>query len=772
MENELYVPIKDDEFGNPNMTSADMGELAKRYYCLYGINVNLARAIPAVVDGLKPIHRRILYTVYKYYKKDQFTVGSAIGDVMHLSPHGDQGLGDIFAKMAQDFSNNIPYLDTSDGGNSGNAVNGNDAASPRYLQMNISDFTIDVFFKEFDGKVNMIPSYDDKTVEPVSLPARIPTILLNGSSGIGLGFATDIPPYNLNEVINATIKLMKNPDAKIRLVPDSPTGCDVIILDDSHFIFQSSFDIDNTNYTITFKNTPYGEFLDDIIHRINEIHDSNNPITEILHADDESQLIEGIVRGVVRCKPCNLYQVINKLFKRVPGFRSNVASTNMLVVEPNFRMKEYSPKQILLSWINNRIIEKRAWLQRQLIQQITAFNQNVGKAFMLSPKNLDTTIKICRQGDSEEDTIRLLVENYKKDKITSAQAKLVASVPLHRLSLKRYEETVQVIEEIKVEIERLRNIISTPDNIKEEIIKDMNEIKTKYGYPRRSTILNNGDSETANVGVVQTLIDGSVIFSETENPEHLSSDVIPINGDDVCLIDDKAGYIWADTTKVPHDKPITMTSIGRGGEMGHCIAAVSNQSNNIILLSNKGRIKYMPISRIPSNTSRKPLVKLDADEYLVSVLEVADNTLSDILIYTNDGNGKRIQTTDLNKVLSVDASGQFIMSGYDVAGMFCVNSNKPFLAYVTKLGRIRINHSKFLTATKKFGDPRPIIKLSAQDDLAAVFCVDKDQKLTLHHADGRVSTVNIESLPVLTMAAPPERPKHVPGIKLVRVTLQ
>ena len=767
---DICIPIKDEEFGNPNMTQADLGKLASRYYCLYGVNVNMARAIPSCIDGLKPIHRRILYTIYDRYGRDQFTVGSAIGDVMHLSAHGDS-MGDVFAGLAQDFGNNIPLIDSSDGGNSGNAVNGSDAASPRYLQMRISKFTIDVLFKEFDRKVNMIPSYDGKTIEPVTLPARIPLVLLNGSLGIGLGFSTNIPPYNLNEVINATIKLMKNPDSKIKLIPDSPTGCDIIILDDEHFVFQSSYEIDNRNYEITFKNTPYGEFLDNIRERLNEIQDSDNPITEIISADDESQLIEGDVRYVVRCKPCNLYQVLNKLFKRVAGFRSSVSTTNMYVIEPNFRMCEYNVRQILLSWIKNRVMEKRTWLQRELIAQTQLFNQNVGKAFMLSPKNLDTTIKICRKGESEEDTIMKLVKHY-DGKVTSSQAKLVAELPLHKLSHKRYKETVELIEEIKTEIERLRNIINNPENIKEEIIKDMNEIKQKYGFTRRSTILNTGEKDVVNVGVVQTLTDGSVIFSETENPQHLSSDVIPINGDNVCLIDDKAGYIWVDTTKVPHDKPITMTSIGRGGMMGKCIVAVSNQSNNIILLSNKGRIKYMPIDRIPSNTARKPLVKLDPDEYLVSALEVPDNTLSDILIYTNDGNGKRIQTTDLNKVLSVDANGQFIINGYEVAGMFCVNSNKPFLAYVTKLGRIRINHSKFLTATKKFGECKPIIKLSPQDDLAAVFCVDKDQKLILHHADTRVSTVNVSSLPVLTMAAPPERPKHVPGVKIIRVTIQ
>ena len=175
----------------------------------------------------------------------------------------------------------------------------------------------------------------------------------------------------------------------------------------------------------------------------------------------------------------------------------------------------------------------------------------------------------------------------------------------------------------------------------------------------------------------------------------------------------------------------------------------------------------MPISRIPSNATRKPLVSLNDDEFIVTVLEVPD-AKSDILIYTNDGLGKRIQTTDLNKVMSVDAAGQFILKDYEVSGMFCINSKKPYLAYVTRLGRIRINHSKFLTTTKKFADPKPIIKLSPQDDLIAVFCTNKDQSVTLNHADGRVTTVNVDSLGVSTMAIEPSRPKHVPGVKVVR----
>lgn len=770
-EQVKYLPVKDGEFGNPNLTLADIGELATDYYCLYGINVNNARAFPDVRDGLKPIHRRIIYTIYKVYGTGKFTVASAIGDVLHLSPHGDQGMGDIFAKLAQDFSNNCPLLDTTDGGNSGNAVNGNDGASPRYLSMQLSKFTMDVFFKEFDNKVNMIPSYDAKTTEPISLPALIPTVLLNGCVGIGLGFGNDIPPFNINDVINATIKLIKNPEAKIRLIPDSPTGCDIIILDNTHFVFQSSYDIDNINYEITFKNTPYGQYLDDIRKRLNEIQDSSNKITEIISADDESDLTKGEVRFVIRCQPCNLYNVLNKLFKRVPGFRSSVNTLNMNVIEPNFRMKLYSAKEIILSWINNRINEKGKYLLRLLTANTISLNQNIGKAFMLSDKNLNDTINICKKATSKDDVIERLVDFY-KGKVTSSQAKLVAELPLYKVNKKQYEETLKTIKELEAEIKRLKNIVESKENIKEEIINDMMDIKAKYGTGRKSTILNTGDKEVTNIGVVQTLIDGSVIFSETENPEHLSSDITPINGNQVCLIDNEAGYIWVDTTQVPHGKPVTMSSIGRGGRMGKCIAAISNPTNNVILLSNKGRIKCMPIERIPSNSGRKPLVKLDEDEWLVSVLELPANTQSDILIYTDMGDGKRIQTSDLNKVLSVDAAGQFILSGYNVAGMFCINSNKPYLAYITKLGRIRINHSRFLVTGKKNADPKPIIKLSPQDELMAVFCVDEKQRLVLYHADSKVSSVNIDTLPISTMAAEPVRPKHIPGVKLVRVNLQ
>lgn len=756
-----------EKYGDANIPDVDLGPLSEMYMCLFGVNINLQRAIPMVQDGLKPVQRRFLYQMYRFYKNTKVRVSVIMGDLMKLHPHGDQGLGDTIARMCQPFTNNIPFIEAT--GNAGNVTSGDDAAAPRYLDIVMPKFTLDVMFDEFDGKVSMKPSYDDTTVEPFCFPARFPTILVNGTAGIGYTLSSEVPPFNLSEVADATIKLLKNPDAKIKLIPDLPTGCDIIVVNDDTFVMQSSFEVDMANYVITIKNTPYLKYLEKIDSDLRTIQDGPNPIKEILSADDESELLENDFRYVIRCKPCNLYKVIDTLFKRVSGFRDGISTRNMVVVDTDFTTKKYNTRQILCSWIQFRLAYKRGWFLRELVEKTAKYDMLKGKLFLLSTKNLDKTIKIFKSCKSRDEIIPALVKGYNGD-ITTSQANYVSELRMWQLNAAEHDKTQKEIDELTESINYIREVVNDPEKIRDVIIDEIKTIKNKYGYPRRSKIINLDKQDSANIGIVQILTDGSIVFAETENPEHLSSDVTPVSGDEVCLIDEYGYFIKVDTNKVPHDKPMTLTSIGKT-VMGKCVAAVSNMSNNIVMLSNKGRIKYMPIDRIPSNATRKPLIPLGSDEYIVSVLEVPDSTTSDILVYTNDGLGKRFQTADLNKVLSVDAAGQFILNGYDVAGMFCINSKKPYLAYVTRLGRIRVNHSKFLTTGKKFADPKPIITLSAQDDLIAVFCVDKDQSITLTHADSRVSTVNIDSLPVSTMSIPPERPKHVPGVKVIRATI-
>lgn len=756
-----------NKYGDENIPDVDLGPLAMRYMCLFGVNINLQRAIPMVQDGLKPVQRRFLFQMYMFHRTSKVRVNVIMGDLMKLHPHGDQGLGDTIARMCQPFTNNIPLVEAT--GNAGNVTSGDDAAAPRYLDIYLPKFTLDALFDEFDGKVSMKPSYDDTSTEPFCLPAKFPLILVNGTAGIGYTLSSEVPPFNLSEVADATIKLLKNPDAKIKLVPDLPTGCDVIVINDDTFVMQSSFELDMANYVITIKNTPYLKYLEKIDNDLRALQESPNKIPEILSAEDESELLENDFRYVIRCSPCNLYKIIDTLFKRVAGFRDGISTRNMVVVDTDFMTKKFNTRQILSSWIQFRLEYKRGWFLRELVEKTHRFDMLKGVLFMLSPKNLDKTIKTVRACKSKDDIIPALVKLYDGE-VTTSQANYVADKRLWELNSSAHKKVQDEMDQINEEIVYIREIVNDPNKIKDVIIGEIKDIKDKYSCPRRSKILNLGKSDNVNIGIVQILLDGGIVFAETENPEHLSSDVTPVTGDEVCLIDEFGGFIKVNTHKVPHDKPMTLTSIGKN-VMGKCVAAVSNQSNNIIMLTNKGRIKYMPISKIPSNATRKPLIPLGSDEYIVTVLEVPDTTTSDILIYTNDGLGKRIQTKDLNKVTSVDSVGQFILSGYEVSGMFCINSKKPYLVYVTRLGRIRLNHSKFLTTGKKFADPKPIITLSPQDDLIAVFCVDKDQTIVLNHADTRTSTIHVDTLPISTMSIPPERPKHVPGVKVIRATL-
>lgn len=751
-----------------NIESIEASDVSETYMCLYGTNINLQRSIPMINDGIKLVVRRLLYMMYLKYRNTGVKASSLVGDVLKIHPHGDLGLGAIIAKLCQKFSNNIPLLTAPS--NTGNPTTGDDYAAPRYIiGVELSQFAKDVLFTEFDGKVNMRESSDPSIMEPFCLPAKFPIILLNGTSGIGWTLSTDVPPYNLNEVADATIKLLKNPQAKVNLVPDLPTGCDIIVKDPNTFIMQSSFEIDPVNYVITIKNTPYLKYLDDIDKALRAIQDSENKIKEIEDACEESDLEAGVISYVIRCKPCNLYQLVNTLFKRVPGFRATISTKNMLVVTPNFRTDHYDVRQILCSWIGNRLREKRNWFLRQLVAKNMEHNMLEGKAYMLSPKNLDKTIKVFRSCDDKPDIIPALVKAYHPD-VSTSQANYVHELGLYRLTKKEYERTLDAMAKLEDEIKEIKSIVEVPERIKEVIIDELKEIKDKYGYKRRSKILNLESDTDVNIGVVQILADGTILFSETENPEHLSSDITPLAGDNVCLVDNKGNFLWVNTNKVPHDKPMTLTSIGKT-VMGPCVATLSNPDNTFVLLTNRGRIKYMPISNIPSNATKRPLVPMDDDEYIVSIIETYDNS-QDILVYTTDGLGKRVPISDLNLVKSIDAQGQFIVrSDTEVAGMFTVNSNKPWLVYVTRLGRIRVNHSKFLNTGKKFGDLRPIIKLSQQDDLIAVFCADKNQKIKLNHADSRVSTVHVDSIEPTTMATPPTRPKQVPGVRVIRATI-
>jgi DNA gyrase/topoisomerase IV subunit A len=194
-----------------------------------------------------------------------------------------------------------------------------------------------------------------------------------------------------------------------------------------------------------------------------------------------------------------------------------------------------------------------------------------GKSFMLSPENLNKTINIFRSCEARDEIVPSIVKAY-NGKVTSSQANYVSELRVYNLTNGEYKKTIKAMESVQKDIDYIRNIIETPNKVCEVIIDEIKTIKHLYGTPRKSKILNLDSNENVNIGVVQILPDGNILFSETENPEHLSSDITPISSDEVCLIDDQGFFLWVDTAHVDHDKPMTMTSIGKS-QMGKCVFA-------------------------------------------------------------------------------------------------------------------------------------------------------------------------------------------------------
>ena len=323
-----------DESKNKWLTEQEAGELSEDYMCIWGTNINIARAIPDVRDGCKPIVRRMLYSTYITCGNKYFKVASATGDVLHLSPHGDASINEAFNQLAQTFNNNVCLYNAT--GNAGTVLRGDDGAAPRYLTMKLSKFAQEVFFDDFDKRVDMRPSFDDTMEEPIILPAKFPMVLLNGTAGIGYTVSTNVPPYNLNEIADATIKLIQNPDAPIRLIPDSPTGCGIMVNDKKpdSFAWIATAQCDPENYTITFTHLPYHVFLNDIDDRIRQIMKSSKPIQGIIQVSHDSDMMDDKIAYTIICKPgSNVYKILGELYNRVSGLKSSFSASNLLVVD-------------------------------------------------------------------------------------------------------------------------------------------------------------------------------------------------------------------------------------------------------------------------------------------------------------------------------------------------------------------------------------------------------------------------------------------------------
>ena len=768
-----------------------VGEM-KKSFLDYSMSVIVARAIPDVKDGLKPVHRRVLYTLYeegmtpdKKYQKSANAVGAVMG---HYHPHGDSAIYDTMVRMAQDFTYRHCLVDGH--GNFG-SIDGFGAS--RYTEARLSKISMELLRDLNKDTVDFSDNYDGQRKEPVVLPSRFPNILVNGNMGIAVGMATNIPPHNLGEVIDGCIAYIDNPDITVSELmnyiqgPDFPTAG--VILGNSGI--RRAYDTGRGSITIRGRaeidehhgknriiitELPYQVNKKSLITRIGELV-RDKVLDGISNLSDESAL-EGIKIVIDVKKDANANVVLNNLYKHTQLQVSYGINFLMLV--------DGSPRTIGLKEILEKYIEH----QKHVIYRRCKFELNKYKSRLhileglkIALDNIDKVIKIIRESESDDIAKKGLMLEFG---LSDSQSQAILEMRLKRLTGLEKSKIEDEISELLKLVARLEEIISDEHKILDVIKKEMLEIKEKYADDRRTYI----DMSAIDFIDDESLIPVENMFLTLTNKGYIKR--VPI---DTYKTQNRGGvgikgmstneedfveYILNATT---HDYILFFTSNGRVFRMkGYEIPEYSRQSKglplvNLIKLENgekvtsllkttlnedykylifatkNGLIKKTDISEFLNiRTNGKKAITLKDNDELVSVKKTTGE--NEILMASSIGRMVRFSENGI-RVMGRNASGVkgIDLSGSSLVGMEVVENNQDVFVVTrngygkkTPVDEYRITSRggkgvKTLNVTEKNG---PIISFKTVDN------ENKEQDLLIVTNEGIVIRIKMEQISTMS----------------------
>lgn len=643
----IQIPIEDE---------------VKKAYIDYSMSVIVQRALPDVRDGLKPVHRRIMYAMDKLNlasggktKKCAQIVGEVLG---HYHPHGDMSVYDALVRLGQDFAQR--YTTVTPQGNFG-TIAGDPAAAYRYTEAKMSKITEEMVADISKNTVDMLPNFDDTTVEPSVLPASFPFLLCNGTTGIAVGMATNMPSHNLREVAAAIAAYIDNPEISIdelcRYIkgPDFPTGGVIYGRDGikkayktgrGKITIRSKFMIETDKHgreSIVFTEVPYGINTTNIIRRIKELV-RDKQIEGISGANDESsdrsgmRLVVDLKRGAVT------KLVLNQLFAKT-DLQSNFGVINLALVpqvlenggnrydEPGMltlpktylKPEVLTLKQLIQHFVNHRdeVITRRTIYDLKVAKH----RMHILQALITAINNIDEVIKIIKESRDTEAAKLALEKRFDFD---DEQAQAIVDMQLKRLTHLQIEDLQKEIRELQALIDHLEDLLAHHEKILGLIKDETNKLAEKYGDDRKTEIVSDEVDQI--------------------NVEDL------IKEEDMVVMISKLGYV----------KRASVTSYkkqGRGGTGSNSTALIEDDYVNhlfigsthdyILFVSNLGRAYWIKVHEIPemSKNSRgthiKSLIAIGADEEITTVVplkEFSDDTY--LFMTTASGVVKKVQTSE------------------------------------------------------------------------------------------------------------------------------
>jgi len=507
-----------------NISNISLVEEMRKSYLDYAMSVIVSRALPDCRDGLKPVHRRILYAMNesgynfnKPYRKSARIVGDVMGK---YHPHGDGAIYQSMVRMAQDFSMRLELIDGQ--GNFG-SLDGDPPAAMRYTEARLAKVAEKIVADLEKETINFQPNYDDSTIEPSVLPAQYPNLLVNGASGIAVGMATNIAPHNLGEVIDATLHLIENPNSELEDLtkyifgPDFPTGGQIIgkkgILDAFNtgkggVVLRSKTSIENfkkDREAIIIHEVPYQVNKSKLIERIAETA-KNNIIEGISDLRDESD--RNGVRVVIELKKdVDANIILNQLYKNT--LLQTTFNSNMLALNKG-KPEQMNLKQMLAAFIDFR---------EEVVTKRTIFDLNKARdkahvllGLVVANANIDEIIELIKSSkDSKEARQKLINKKWKLSEqninfinlvdegttqlnkniftLTETQARAILELRLHRLTSLERNDIQKDLEQLISEIKGYLEILQSRSKLLEEIKQELMEIKNEFATPRKSEII-------------------------------------------------------------------------------------------------------------------------------------------------------------------------------------------------------------------------------------------------------------------------------------------
>ena len=797
-------------FGGERLHEVSLAKEMEDSFLQYSMSVIVQRALPDVRDGLKPVHRRILYTMYenalwpeKAYRKCADTVGSVLG---RYHPHGDASVYDALVRLAQDFS--MRYMLVDGHGNFG-SVDGDPPAAYRYTEARMSKLSVEMLQDIDKNTVDFRPNYDDRLKEPDVLPSHYPNILVNGSTGIAVGMATNIPPHNMSEVIDGLCALIDNPEASLDELmehikgPDFPTGGIIMgragiraayATGKGKILVRARAEIIENEKTgrsqIIVSELPYQVNKARLIEHIAELVKEKR-LEGIANIDDHSD--RNGMHIVVDIKRDAAPQIVlNHLYSFTQ--MQTTFGVNMLAIVGGGANSHGRPETLTL----HRILEEYLRFQLDVVTRRTEFDLNKAKerahildGLMIALDNIDEVIKILRASKSIPEGKEQLMNTFELDDV---QAQAIVQMRLGQLTGLEREKIEDELNELNIKIADMLDILAN-EHRRLAIVKDEAiAMKNKFGDERRSeiaaisgevdiedlipeeecvlTLTNYGYVKRQKMDTYKTQKRGGRgISGMTRRDEDVATEIFVINSHDYVMFFSDRGRVYRlKCYEVPEG-----SRTGRGMNIMNLLPLQQDENITsmiriprdeqdgkfLAMITKNGIIKRVPLSAY-DNVRKSGLIAINLDDDDMLSWVRLTNGSNDLIVATKKGRVIRFHETDL-RVLSRIARGVKAMklkAGDHIVGMSVVREG-AYVLTVSETGFGRLSEISDYAAQNRGGQGRLNYHVEKYGDVAAIKMVDLEDDIILISEDGIIIRIKAESIRICSRPAK--------GVKVMRI---